>query len=69
MDKIINLCNWCNVNEGLVSAMLTVMTIIISVIALFVSIKHGIDLNGNMTIEVHEYGGKVHKFKRGFPVG
>lgn len=153
MDKITNLCNWLNTNEGVVSAILTVMTIIISVIALFISIKlgripyqkklsaipfyqevdgeptvdimlvnyglcsivieyitvldkkknnvgtdfgmqpvvlkpsesrnvllhlhdsegliqkHGIDLNGNMTIEVHEYGGKVHKFNRGFPVG
>lgn len=31
--------------------------------------EHGIDLNGNMVIEVHEYGGEIHKFKKGFPVG
>ena len=31
--------------------------------------KYAIDLNNKITIEVHEYGGIVHKFKKGFPVG
>jgi hypothetical protein len=31
--------------------------------------KNVIDLNGHMTIVVHEYGGREYKFKNGFPVG
>lgn len=31
--------------------------------------KHAMDLNNKMTIEVHEYDGTVHKFKKGFPAG
>lgn len=41
IEFLTDLCNWCNTNEGVVSALLTVLTIIISVIALFVSIKLG----------------------------
>ena len=40
-EFLTDLCNWCNTNEGVVSALLTILTIIISVIALFVSIKLG----------------------------
>lgn len=144
---------WCNYNQGFVSAVLTVMTLFISVLALVISIKlgmipykkklraipayyekkgiptidlllvnhgftpivinyisimdknkrnvgstmmiepivikpscyttvtislndwdglikkHSINLNYNMIIEVHEYGGKTYKYKKGFPVG
>ena len=31
--------------------------------------KYAMNLNGKMTIEVYEYGGRKHKFMRGFPVG
>lgn len=31
--------------------------------------KHAIDLNKNVTIAIREYGGKIHKFRKGFPVG
>ena len=148
-----NIIEWCNVNQGFMSAILTVMAILINIIALYSSYKIGkipyekklkviptyyeianepvidvelvnygistlvledvsikdsknsyvggtcisdpiilkpsenkkitfditdynglieryaMNLNGKMTIEVHEYGGRKHKFKRGFPVG
>lgn len=31
--------------------------------------KYALDLNKKMTIEVCEYCGKIHKFRKGFPVG
>lgn len=31
--------------------------------------KYALDLNGKMTIEIHEFGNEVTKFKKGFPVG
>lgn len=153
MEYIKSIIEWCNENQGFISAILSVLTIIISVIAIYFSNKVGkipykkkmkvipcyyeensnpiieimlinyglmtlvishivikdlkkeyvggtsmlepivvkpsecqkfeiiiedynglieknaIDLNNKMIIEVHEYGGKVHKLKKGFPVG
>lgn len=36
-----NIINWCNANQGFVSAILSIATICISILALFISIKIG----------------------------